>query len=108
MREERIRAKAKKSRIDDRIAAFHIAVSKGKRGDVVRTLAGAGPVAQQSGKWKPYIDGIKGRVTDTIETVASFGQDYTFWLFVVLFSSILYALWTKNTLLSPALGSIEL
>jgi len=108
MREERIRAKAKKSRIDDRIAAFHIAVSKGKRGDVVRALAGAGPVAQQSGKWKPYIDGIKGRVSDAIETVASFGQDYTFWLFVVLFSSILYALWTKNALFSPALGSIEL
>lgn len=95
--------------MDNRIAAFHNAVSKGKRGDVIRTLAGAGPVAQQSGKWKPYIDDIKLRAASVIDAVVFFGGEYSYWLFLAFFSVILYTLWTKYAIFSyTALGRKEL
>ena len=98
MREERLRAKAKKSAIDDRIAAFHKSITKGKRGDVVRTLAGAGPVARQSGKWGPYLESVRTRTGDVLYSVLETGQDYSFLILLVVSFVSLYVLWFSNML----------
>ena len=96
MREERLRAKAKKSAIDDRIAAFHHSITKGKRGDVVRTLAGAGPVARQSGKWGPFLESVRTRMSDGRYSVMEAGQDNVFLLLFIVLCVALYALWSTN------------
>ena len=94
MREERIRAKAKRNRIDDRIAHFHNAIAKGKRGDVVRTLGGGGPVALQSGKWKPYLEGVRRRAADAAGSTAKYGQENAaLWAMAGLVTLILYLVW---------------
>ena len=98
MREERLRAKAKKSAIDDRIAAFHKSITKGKRGDVVRTLAGAGPVARQSGKWGPYLESVRTRTGDAFYSVLETGQDYSFLILLVVSFVSLYVLWLSDVL----------
>uniref|UniRef100_A0A7S4V6D4 Digalactosyldiacylglycerol synthase n=2 Tax=Ditylum brightwellii TaxID=49249 RepID=A0A7S4V6D4_9STRA len=105
MREERIRSKAQKSKIDDRIAAFHIAISKGKRGDVARILAGAGPVARQSGKWQPYFDNFRHRAYGAIETTVFFAQDYFVWF---LLSIVLIIIPIRNLISVAAVGYTEL
>ena len=101
MREERLRAKAKKSAIDDRIAAFHKSITKGKRGDVVRTLAGAGPVARQSGKWGPYLESVRVRTTDVFYFVLETGQDKSFLILLIASSVTLYLLCSNNMLPMP-------
>jgi hypothetical protein len=98
MREERLRAKAKKSAIDDRIAAFHQKITTGKRGDVVRTLAGAGPVARQSGKWGPYLESVRTRTSEVFYSIMEGGQDISFVLLLIVLSITLYTLWSTNML----------
>ena len=98
MREERLRAKAKKSAIDDRIAAFHHSITKGKRGDVVRTLAGAGPVARQSGKWGPFLERVRTRTSDSFYSIVEAGQENAFLVLLIVFFVALYVLLSTNIL----------
>ena len=92
-----LRATSRRSRvyhtgaIQERI---HNAIAKGKRGDVVRTLGGGGPVALQSGKWKPYLEGVRRRAADAAGSAAKYGQENAaLWAMAGLVTLILYLVW---------------